>query len=198
MTLPGRWRIVKQEAACEEKCKDLDMTEDQGFPDVRWGKSHTDLARAGQRFVGTRPGSWTVRTLVPVDRWVLTKSQGKFTALGPFGSPLLLLTATGAKSGLPRTTPLVYLLDGDRILVVGSNFGQEHHPAWSTNLLAHPDATVTIGGITYPVHARLLDGDERIAGWHKFEEAARPYQVYGTRTDRTMRVFALSRRSVTL
>jgi len=166
----------------------------QEFTVVAWGRGDTKIAKAGQWFVGTSPGSWLVRTMVPLDRWVLSKSNGRFTALGPFGSPLLLLTVTGAKSGLPRTTPLVYLLDGDRLLVVGSNFGQAHHPAWSTNLLANPDATVTIAGVRTPVHAELLEGEERQRCWELFEEAARPYQVYGTRTDRTIRVFALTRR----
>lgn len=136
-----------------------------------------------------------VRSIVPIDRWVLTTTHGRFTALGPFGSPLLLLSVTGATSGLERTTPLVYLLDGDRILVTGSNFGQHRHPAWSTNLIANPAARVTIAGTSYPVHAALLEDEERERGWQAFEEAARPYQVYGDRTDRTFRVFALSRRT---
>ena len=165
-----------------------------GFPDVRWGRSDTTIARAGQWAASTAVGSRVIRSMVPVDRWVLTKTHGRFTALGPFGSPLLLLTATGTTSGLPRTTPLVYLLDGDRILLTGSNFGQERHPAWSANLIAHPEATVTIAGMSYPVTAELLEGAERQRCWDAFEEAARPYQVYGGRTDRTFRVFALSRR----
>ena len=165
----------------------------RGFPDVRWGRSDTRLAKAGQWLVSTTPGSRFVRAMVPVDRWVLTSSKGRFTALGPFGSPLLLLTARGAVTGLPRTTPLVYLLDGDRLIVVGSNFGQSHHPAWSANLLAHPDALVSIAGQTYPVIAELLEGDERQRCWELFEQAAQPYRAYKQRTDRTIRVFSLRR-----
>ena len=153
------------------------------------------MARAAQRAVATSVGSRLVRALVPLDRWVLMRTQGRFTALGPFGSPLLLLSVTGATTGRERTTPLVYLLDGDWILVTGSNFGQQQHPAWSTNLIAHPDARVTIAGTSYLVHAELLEGEERQRGWEAFEEAARPYRVYGSRTDRTFRVFALSRRT---
>jgi deazaflavin-dependent oxidoreductase (nitroreductase family) len=149
------------------------------------------VARAGHWLVGTSVGSWLVRTMVPVDRWMLTRSGGRYTALGPFGVPLLLLTTTGARSGQPRTTPLVYLLEGDRLLLAASNFGQARHPAWSANLLAHPEATVVIGGRSFAVRARLLDAAERQAAWERFEELARPYRVYGTRTDRTIRVFAL-------
>jgi len=162
-----------------------------GFPDVRWGRSNTKLARAGQWLVSTSVGSWVVRTMVPLDRWVLTRSGGRFTALGPFGTPLLVLETTGARSGAARSTPLVYLLDGDRILVVGSNFGQEHHPAWSTNLLKTPRAHVTIAGVRYPVTATMLEGPERAEGWAMFEEAARPYRAYGSRTTREIRVFSL-------
>ena len=165
-----------------------------GFPDVRWGRSDTRIARAGQWAASTAIGSRVIRSMVPLDRWVLTRTRGRYTALGPFGSPLLLLTTTGATSGLPRTTPLVYLLDDDRILLAGSNFGQQRHPAWSANLLAHPRATVTIAGTSNPVTSELLEGDERLRCWEAFKEAARPYQVYGGRTDRTFRVFALSRR----
>ena len=62
-------------------------------------------------------------------------------------------------------------------------------------LIANPAARVTIAGTSYPVHAALLEDEERERGWQAFEEAARPYQVYGDRTDRTFRVFALSRRT---
>lgn len=131
--------------------------------------------------------------MVPLDRWVLTTTRGRFTALGPFGSPLLLLTVRGAKSGLPRTTPLVYLLDGTSLIVVGSNFGQGHHPAWSANLLVHPACVVTIAGRAYPAEASLLTGEERLRCWQMFEDAARTYRAYGARTDREIRVFSLSR-----
>ncbi len=134
-----------------------------------------------------------LRALVPLDRWVLERSGGRYTALGPFGTPLLLLTATGARSGRPRTTPLFYLHDGARILVAASNFGRSSHPAWSANLLAHPDAAVTIGGERIGVRARLLTGTEAERGWERFCRAARPYRAYAERTDRTIRVFALER-----
>jgi deazaflavin-dependent oxidoreductase (nitroreductase family) len=87
---------------------------------------------------------------------------------------------------------LVFLRQGRSLLLAGSNFGQSHHPAWSANLLAHPDAEVRIGGERFAVRARLLEGAERQAAWELFR-AAGPYRVYETRTDRTIRVFALDR-----
>ena len=164
------------------------------FPVRTWGRSGTALARAGQRFVATRAGSWVVRTMVPFDRWLLLRSKGRFTALGPFGIPMLVLTTTGSRSGRPRTTPLVCLPDGDAVWVAGSNFGLQRHPAWSGNLLAHPEATVAVGGQTIPVLARLLDGAARQRAWEQFVAVGGPYRVYASRTDRTIRVFALTRR----
>ena len=104
----------------------------------------------------------------------------------------MLLTTTGAKSGLPRTTPLVFARDGDAIVVVGSNFGQGHHPAWTGNLLKEPRAVVTIGGQDIPVDAQLLEGPEAEAGYRLMTEMAKNYAVYRDRTDRQIRVFRLT------
>lgn len=162
------------------------------FPDVRWGSERSFLRRPLVAFSTTRPGSWLIRTLTPLDRRVLVRSRGRYTVLGPIGAPVLLLTTTGAKSGLPRTTPLVFGRDGDAVLVVGSNFGQEHHPAWTGNLLKHPQAVVTIGGKDIPVRAELLEGEEAEAGYRVMTELARTYSEYRDRTDRAIRVFRLT------
>lgn len=65
-----------------------------------------------------------------------------------------MLTTTGARTGQPRTLPVLGLPDGDRFVVIASNFGQRHNPAWYHNLRAHPQATVTANGVT---HERVLD-----------------------------------------
>jgi deazaflavin-dependent oxidoreductase (nitroreductase family) len=132
-----------------------------------------------------------IRSLTPLDRRLLTRTRGRYTVLGPIGAPTLLLTTTGAKSGLPRTSPLLYCRDGARLLVIGSNFGQARHPAWTANLLAKPEATVTIGGLDIPVRAELLAGAERQRGIDTFIELTRVYAAYLERTDRDIRVFAL-------
>src|SRR5690349_12633129 len=75
--------------------------------------------------------------------------------------PLLLLTTTGARSGLPRITPLLYSRDGDRFVVIASKGGEPTHPDWYHNLLAHPEATVEVGPETFSVRARVAQGDER-------------------------------------
>ena len=75
--------------------------------------------------------------------------------------PVILLTTTGAKSGLPRTTPLNYSLDGDRIVVIASKAASPTHPDWYHNLMANPEATIEIGAETFPVRARIAAGEER-------------------------------------
>ncbi len=161
------------------------------FPDARWGSERNPLRRPLVAFASTRPGSWLIRTLTPLDRWLLVHSKGRYTVLGPVGAPVLLLTTTGSRSGQPRTTPLLHLREGDRLYVIGSNFGQGAHPAWSGNLLAHPAATVTIGGRDVPAVATPLEGGERERVWAMFVAFASTYEAYRDRTSRELRIFAL-------
>jgi len=163
------------------------------IPDYRWGKQDSWASRVAERFAATKAGSWTVRTLMPLDRKLLLRTRGRRTILGPVGAPTLLLETTGRKSGLPRVSPLLYTRDdGDAVIVVGSNFGQEHHPAWTGNLIAHPHARVISGGAEVSVVAELLTGEDATAGWQKMVENVSVYAVYKTRTDRDIRVFRLT------
>ena len=79
----------------------------------------------------------------------------------PEGRPLLLLTTTGARTGRPHTAPMMYVLDGDRLLVIASNAGAPRHPDWYRNLVAHPEVTVEAAGQTYAATAVVLTGAER-------------------------------------
>ena len=164
------------------------MTE---IPDVRWGRQDSAASRAAARFASTKPGSWLVRTMMPVDRRVLVRTNGRRTVLGPIGAPILLLETIGRKSGQARVSPLLYARDGDAVIVVGSNFGQAHHPAWTGNLMARPDAVVVVGGQRIAVRATLLGGDDAEAAYRKMVEVASTYAAYRNRTDREIRVFRL-------
>jgi deazaflavin-dependent oxidoreductase (nitroreductase family) len=77
------------------------------------------------------------------------------------GRDLLLLTTTGARSGQPRTSPLLSFADNDRLYVIASQAGAPTHPGWYHNLLANPEATVDIGNERFPVRARPAEGAER-------------------------------------
>ncbi|GEM33540.1 hypothetical protein NN3_45470 [Nocardia neocaledoniensis NBRC 108232] len=163
------------------------------FPDRQWGSRTSLVSRAANRFAATKPGSWLIRTATPLDRALLERTDAKYTVLGPIGAPVILLTTTGRKSGVARTQPLLYVHDGDTLYVVGSNFGQAHHPAWTANLLANPSATVAIAGERIPVIATLVPDAEKEAVFARFVEITGAYAAYRDRTTRDLRIFALRR-----
>ena len=113
---------------------------------------------------------------------------------GPFeGAPVLLLTTIGAKSGQPRTSPMMYLPEGDRIIVFASNEGKDTHPNWYHNLRKNPSATVEVGDQTYPVTAEEITGPEhdRLYG---IQAARYPgFARYQAGTDRIIPVVELVR-----
>ncbi|MGN6722510.1 MAG: nitroreductase family deazaflavin-dependent oxidoreductase [Marmoricola sp.] len=162
------------------------------IPDARWGKQDGLLAKAGTAFASTKIGSRTIRAIMPLDRKVLIKTMGRRTLLGPIGAPTMLLETIGRKSGQPRISPLLFARDGDSIIVVGSNFGQEHHPAWTANLIANPEASVIAGGARVPVRATLLEGDEAETAYRAMIEVTTVYAEYRNRTDRAIRAFRLT------
>ncbi|MGV0634775.1 nitroreductase family deazaflavin-dependent oxidoreductase [Mycolicibacillus trivialis] len=112
----------------------------------------------------------------------------------PFeGAPVLLLTTTGAKSGRQRTSPMMYLPDGDRIIVFASNEGKDTHPSWYHNLRAHPSAVVEVGTETYPVDATEITGAEHDRLYAIQAERYPGFAAYRERTDRVIPVIALTR-----
>src|SRR4029077_2489899 len=120
---------------------------------------------AVQRVASTRAFAATgSKVFPPIDR-LLSWVTGGRGALRQALVPSLELTTTGPKSGQPRRTPLATLPVGDDFLVVGSNFGKEHHPAWTGNLMAEPNATVTFKGQKIPVVAHLLEPAEKAKVW---------------------------------
>ncbi|MEU3314084.1 nitroreductase family deazaflavin-dependent oxidoreductase [Streptomyces sp. NPDC048387] len=110
--------------------------------------------------------------------------------------PGVILTARGAKSGEPRTTPLACMPEdgGTSWLLIGSNFGRPGHPAWTGNLLRNPDAEVNWQGRDIAVRARLLEGAERAQAWREVLRFWPPYATYQARIEREIRLFRLERR----
>jgi len=131
------------------------------------------------------------RAAVPVDGWLQRRTGGRLTVIGRSKLPSLLLTTTGRRSGQPRTVPLLYAPDGDSFVVTASNWGQQHHPAWSGNLLADPAATIAIGGREIPVRATLAEGAERERVWSLVTGVWPAYDTYVARSGRDIRVFVL-------
>lgn len=133
------------------------------------------------------------KVVPPLDRAVHHLSRGR-VSLSQMIVPSLVLHTTGRRSGLPRETPLACVPDGDRgWYVVGSNFGKPDHPAWTSNLLAHPDASVDHRGATYPVTARLLADDEKAEVWPRLLAVWPAYADYVEVSGRDLRVFLLER-----
>jgi deazaflavin-dependent oxidoreductase (nitroreductase family) len=111
------------------------------------------------------------------------------------GAILLLLTTTGAKSGQPRTTPLVYLPDGDRLAIFASKAGAPTNPDWYHNLVAHPEATVEVGTETFKVTAVVADEEERARLYAKQAELAPRFAEYQAKTTRKIPVVILERKA---
>jgi deazaflavin-dependent oxidoreductase (nitroreductase family) len=138
------------------------------------------------------PDSWlkaTGKLNVPVYRL----SRGRLMNTVGTG-PVLLLTSVGRRSGQQRTAPVLYLKDGERYVVVGSNAGNVRAPAWSYNLKANPDAEIEIRGDRRLVRARVAEGDERAELWRKVNEMYEGFDDYDANTARDIAVFVLDPR----
>ncbi|MGC5017822.1 nitroreductase/quinone reductase family protein [Micromonospora sp. DT47] len=132
----------------------------------------------------------TMRLLVPADRAVGRLTRGRVVALGLI--PSLVITTTGRRSGQPRSTPLLYVPDGDAYVVIGSNWGQQHQPGWAMNLLAEPAAEVGVHGRRVPVHAEVATGAERERLWRLLVTEWPAYRTYVERAGgREIRIFWL-------
>ena len=129
--------------------------------------------------------------LPPVERALAALTGGR-VQLSALLVPSLVLHTTGARSGLTRDVPLMYTPDGrGRAIVAGTNFAGARHPAWTANLLAHPDATITVRGRTMPVRASLIPDGERDAIWARIEAQWPGYRGYERESGRTVRLFRL-------
>ncbi len=108
---------------------------------------------------------------------------------------MCLLDHVGAKSGVKRTAPLLYVRDGDDVVLIASKGGYPKHPAWFHNLKANPETTVQVGGERIPVRARVADPEERERLWPLAEQAWHGYRTYQQRSQgREIPIVILERR----
>lgn len=137
---------------------------------------------------------WMAIRLAPLDVKMLQKTGGKFGLLGRYGLPQCLLTTTGRKSGQPRTVTLLYGTRApDEYALIGSNFGQKHHPAWALNLEANPECTFDTGDNPRAMHAELVTDDaEREQIWQMMYEIWPAYNAYRGKAGRDIKVFVLT------
>lgn len=109
-------------------------------------------------------------------------------------APVLLLTTTGRRSGVERTAPVLYLADGERLVVIGSNAGNERAPAWALNLKANPEAEVQVRGSHRKVRARFAQGEERDELWQRMNDQYAGFDAYRERTARQIELVVLEPR----
>lgn len=140
------------------------------------------------------PARHALRVVVPgLDRALFKISGGRLKLSAP-AMPSLMLFTTGAKSGIRRETPLICFPQPDGTwFIAGSNFGLEHHPAWTANLIANPDAEIHYRRELIPVRTHLLDPVETEAAWPVLEEAWPGYRNYEKTALRGIRIFHLAR-----
>jgi deazaflavin-dependent oxidoreductase (nitroreductase family) len=152
---------------------------------------------AMQAVAASKPGSWLfARTMHHIDKPLFRSTRGRVTLPGLMaGLPVIMLTTTGARSGKPRTLPLVGIPHGSDLAVIGSNYAQPSTPGWVYNLLANPQAMVELRSHQVPVTARLASDEEADA---VFEDASAIYAGFAAYRDRlttrSIRVFVLEPR----
>lgn len=121
-------------------------------------------------------------------------SGGRIGHRFPGAPPMLLLDHVGARSAIRRTSPLVYTVDGENLILVASKGGHPKHPAWFHNLCANPDTTVQVGSSVRSVHARVADADERERLWPMAVAVYGGYESYRRRTEREIPLVILEPR----
>lgn len=149
-----------------------------------------DLMRAADRL-------WPVlNRLMQGHVAVYRATAGRIGHSFPGSPPMLLLDHVGARSGVARTTPLVYVRDGEDVVVVASKGGHPRHPAWLHNLRAGPDTTIQIGSEHREVTAREATREERERLWPLAVATYGGYRGYQERTRREIPLVVLERREV--
>jgi len=131
--------------------------------------------------------------ITPLDRGLFHLTGGRWKLSAP-AMPSLMLFTTGAKSGIRRETPLICFPQPDGTwFIAGSNFGLEHHPAWTANLIANPSAEIHYRRELIPVRTQLLSDTETETTWPILEEAWPGYRDYELTAKRGIRIFRLTR-----
>lgn len=133
-----------------------------------------------------------IRWMTKANTWVYRATGGRVGGKFMRGAPVCLITTIGRKSGQKRTVALIYLQEGEDVILVASKGGMEHHPQWYLNMEANPDVEVEIGTTITPMKARRASDEEKSAYWPKLVEIYPDYDDYQARTTRNIPVMVLS------
>lgn len=140
------------------------------------------LQKLTHRFLALRPISAILsRILHRADSFLLRLTKGRHTFAELVGLPIVQLTMTGAKTGKQRTLPLVSLPVGENFVLIATNFGQRHHPAWYYNLVAHPECDVSFNGRSRKYVAHVIEGEAREKYWQLALTYYVGYKIYEKR-----------------
>jgi F420H(2)-dependent quinone reductase len=140
-------------------------------------------------------GSVAVKAMSAANTWIFRASGGRWGAKFLYGAPVLLLTTVGRKSGQPRVAPLIYLKDGERLVLVASKGGMSHHPHWYRNLENNPDVAVELpGAAKVEMRALRASDEEKALLWPRLCEIYPDYADYQARTERDIPVVILEPR----
>jgi deazaflavin-dependent oxidoreductase (nitroreductase family) len=131
--------------------------------------------------------------IAEINRRVIEQFRAGGEIEGMHREALILLTTTGAKTGEPRTTPMMFHRDGERILVIASNAGAPKDPDWYRNLVHDPRVTVEVGEQTYAAVASVLIGADRDRSWATLKETYPFFAEHEQQAGRTIPVVALTR-----
>jgi deazaflavin-dependent oxidoreductase (nitroreductase family) len=139
------------------------------------------------RISRTRPGSFFTRNVVfRLDRFIYKRSGGRFVSTGKPVFPIMLVTMTGRKSGQPRTLPLIYLRDGERLIACSGDARAHGGSQWPRNLLPNPRVSVQVGEQSGPYVARRATEAEYAGYWPRVCANYPPYATYAQRSGETM------------
>ena len=141
----------------------------------------TGLERALERFAASRAGGWYfINVANKVDKHLVPATRGALSTA--IGQQVLVVETIGAKSGQARRIPLVYVTDGEAIVLIASKGGAAKNPAWYHNLKAHPEVRVWAKGRSGRYRAREAGGDERERLWQIAVDYYAGYETYQGRT----------------
>jgi deazaflavin-dependent oxidoreductase (nitroreductase family) len=139
--------------------------------------------RQAENLARSKVGAWYfINVAMRIDRALVPLTRGRLST--GFGQQVGMLESTGAKSGVRRRIPLLYVLDGDHVVLIASKGGSPKHPAWYWNVKANPEVRfIGPGGLTGDYLAREAEGDERARLWDEAVDYYDGYATYQGRTD---------------
>lgn len=135
-----------------------------------------------------------IKAMSLANTWIYRVSGGRVGGKWMYGAPILLLTTVGRKSGEKRTAPLLFLEDGERVVLVGSQGGMSKDPLWVKNLDANPDVEIEIGAKKRAMRARRGTSEEKSRYWPALCRMYPDYADYQARTSRDIPVILLDPR----